>query len=106
MLHREFLVGGELQPPGVQVFTHQAGQSRFENAHMALLQQLDFLWVNVHAHHVVADFSQDGGLHQANVTATEYTDFHGGSPVLIDTHPGVAGPCFSSSIALTLTCRA
>ncbi len=71
MLHREFFIAGELQTTGVQAFAHQAGQPRFENAHVALLQQLDFFLVDVHADHVVAHFSQDGRLHQANVAATQ-----------------------------------
>ncbi|MNF78456.1 hypothetical protein D3C84_606410 [compost metagenome] len=76
VLHREFFISGELQPLGLQAFAHQAGQPRLENAHVALLQQLDFFLVDVHANHVVADFSQNSGLHQADVTATKYTDFH------------------------------
>ncbi|MNS08451.1 hypothetical protein D3C86_1316980 [compost metagenome] len=38
VLHGELFVGGELQPFGIQAFAHQAGQPRFENAHVALLQ--------------------------------------------------------------------
>jgi hypothetical protein len=76
VLHREFFIGGELQSLGFQAFAHEAGEARLENAHVALLQQLDFLFVDVHADHVVADFRQDRSLYQANVTATKYTDFH------------------------------
>ncbi|MNF63252.1 hypothetical protein D3C84_449490 [compost metagenome] len=77
MLHRELLVGGELQPSRVQAFAHQAGQPRLENTDVALLQPFDFFLVDVHANHVMPDFSQDSRLHQAHVTATKYTDFHG-----------------------------
>ena len=76
MLDGEFFIAGEMQPFAFQAFAHQAGKPRFENAHMALLQQLDFFLVNVHADHIVADFGQDGGLHQADITTTKYTDFH------------------------------
>jgi hypothetical protein len=42
VLYREFFIAGELQPFAVQAFAHQAGKPRLENAHMTLLQQLDF----------------------------------------------------------------
>ncbi|MCY1457592.1 hypothetical protein D9M71_748990 [compost metagenome] len=44
---------------------------------MALLQPLDLFLVDVHADHVVADFSQYRRLYQANIAATKYTDSHG-----------------------------
>ncbi|MNB98174.1 hypothetical protein D3C75_454190 [compost metagenome] len=77
VLDGEFFVAGELQSPGVKAFAYQAGQPGFEYTHVALLEQFDFIFVNVHADHVVADFRQYRCLHQADISATKYTDFHG-----------------------------
>ncbi|MNQ38787.1 hypothetical protein D3C85_523800 [compost metagenome] len=77
MLDSEFFVAGELQPLGIQAFAYQAGQPGFENTHVALLEQVDSILVNVHADHIVADFRQYRCLHQADITATKHTDFHG-----------------------------
>lgn len=77
MLDREFFLAGKGQPAVFQVFPHQAGKPRLENAHMALLQQAHLVFVNVHADHIVTDLGQYGGLYQANVTTTKYADFHG-----------------------------
>ncbi|MOA13369.1 hypothetical protein D3C78_1334180 [compost metagenome] len=80
MLHGELFVAGEMQTASLQAFTHQRGQARLVNAHLALAQAVDLALVDVHAHHVMAHFGQHGGLHQTYVATSEYTDFHGGFP--------------------------
>ena len=71
-----FFIAGKAQAFTLQVFAHQGGQPRLENADVTLLQRLDLFLVNVHANHVMADFRQHRRLHQAYITTTEYTDFH------------------------------
>jgi len=71
-----FFIAGKAQAFAFNIFTHQARKPGFENADVTLLQQLDLFLVNVHADHVVADFSQDRRLHQAYIATTKYTDFH------------------------------
>ncbi len=48
--------------------------------HLALTQLVDFGLINVHADHIVADFSKHGRLYQADISATENADFHGEDP--------------------------
>ena len=76
MLHGEFFVAGEQQAFRIQTLAHQAGQPRFENADVALTQQVDLVLVDVHTHHVMPDFGQHSRLHQTDVTAAKYRDFH------------------------------
>ncbi|MDQ0654299.1 hypothetical protein QFZ38_004555 [Pseudomonas cedrina] len=77
MFDGQLLVKGEMQAPALQVLLHHRRQPRLEDAHMALLQQLDLVLVDVHANDVVTHLGQYSGLHQADVTTTKYTDFHG-----------------------------
>jgi len=77
MFDGKLFIGGELQAAAIQAFAHQAGKARFEDADMALAQQLDLLLVDIHAHHIMADLGQYRGLHQADVPATKHCNFHG-----------------------------
>lgn len=83
MLYRQLLVGGEEQALVIKVFTHQIGQPRFVNMHLAQAQLVDLGLINVHADNVVTDFGKHGCLYQAYVSATENADFHGKNPEVV-----------------------
>mgnify|MGYP006193669907 CR=1 FL=1 len=76
VLDRQLFITGETQPSGFHAVAYQARQAGFENTHMTLFEQLDLVLVNVHAHHVMADFGQHRSLYQAHVATADYTDFH------------------------------
>ena len=70
-LDGQLLVAGELQSFGFQALAYQTGQPRFENAHVALLQQCDFLFVDVHADNVIAAFGKTGPGYETYIPCTD-----------------------------------
>ncbi len=80
MLHRQSLVGGEVQTFMIQIVTHEIGQSRLVNVYLTLTQLIDFGLVNVHADNIMADFGKYGRLYKTYISATENADSHGKDP--------------------------
>jgi hypothetical protein len=74
-------VGGEAQAAGGLVALYHVFQAGFVNGNLALLEHGDFALVQIQADHVIADFSQAGSGHQADIAGSDYADFQFDSPM-------------------------
>ncbi len=74
VLHAFGQIGAEFQPPFGGVAGDQRLQSGFEDMHLAGLELVDDLRVDIDAGHIVAHFRQAGGGHEADVTGSDNAD--------------------------------
>ncbi len=72
MLDGFFGVGGEAQSAFGDVAFHNWLQARLPDRDDALLQLVDLVLINIHAHHSMADFCEAGARDQANIAGAEY----------------------------------
>ena len=73
-------VGGELEPVLRHVLGDQAVEPRLVDRDLAAFQRRDLRRVVIHAGDVDAELGETGAGHQADVTASNYTDIHGKTP--------------------------
>jgi polysaccharide biosynthesis/export protein len=71
-----FDIGGELQAPSFPIPGDDFAKSRFVNRHAAVIEQVDFLMVDVEAKDVIAQLRQARPRDEPNVTGTDDSDFH------------------------------
>jgi hypothetical protein len=76
-------IGGEGQTAGRQSAPDHLLQIRFKKRHLSFLEAIDFGFVYVGADNIVADFSQTGAGHQADIPTTYECDSHGSGALLL-----------------------
>jgi len=77
MGNRMRYVGGKTQATGGNVAAHDFEQSRLMDRNAAIFKNADLRSIEVKAKYIVADIRETGARNQADVTGTNYADFHG-----------------------------
>ena len=69
-------VGGETQPPGLDVRRHQRIEPGLENRNLASQQRVDLAGILVHAGDLVAEIGKAGAGHQPHIARANHGDAH------------------------------
>ncbi len=68
--------GGEIQPPLAGVALKKNLQTGLINRHAALIEHLDFVFINIYTGYVVARFGKAGAGYQPYISGANYSYFH------------------------------
>jgi hypothetical protein len=69
-------VGGEGQPPGLDVLGHQQIEPRLVDRDLALVEHLDLAGVLVDADHVMAEIRKTNPGYEADIARPNHRDLH------------------------------
>ena len=73
--HRPGQVGGEIQPPGLDIGGHQRVEPRLEDRDFAPAQGFDLAGILVHAGDLVAEIRKTGAGYQPHIARANHGDF-------------------------------
>lgn len=69
-------IGRKLQASGGAVARDDFVEARFMDRDAAVVQQRDFVHIQIEAKYIIAQFGQTGAGHEADITGTDDGDFH------------------------------
>ena len=67
---------GETQLSRLNIAFNHIIQAWFIDGYTPLIQQLNFLRIDIKAQHIITHFGQTRTRHQANIASANYTYFH------------------------------